>query len=351
MVGARSKVERKRLTQAFFGLFTNTMHKLNSDMSGIATAARALLDGDLVAFPTETVYGLGAIANNDRAVARIFASKGRPSYNPLIVHVADRASASIFADFDERAIELADAFWPGPLTLVLPLKVHSAISRLVTAGLSTIAVRVPSHPVALAMLQQVELPIAAPSANASGSISPTKAQHVCDSLSDGFDFLLDGGPSSMGLESTVVDLSDAAEPGILLRPGSLAREDIEAQIGPLANVPKSIGIKSPGMLARHYAPKKPIRLNAKSAKNGEAVLTFGDRHIGGTGEVLNLSPQGDLTEAASNLYDMLWTLDGSNASSIAVVRIPKTGLGEAINDRLRRAATPAGAGSTRAPSL
>lgn len=326
------------------------MQRLIPDSNGIGTAAKALLDGDLVAFPTETVYGLGAIATSDRSVARIFACKGRPSYNPLIVHVAERASAAVFADFDERAIALADAFWPGPLTLVLRLKVHGAISRLVTAGLDTIAVRVPLHPTAQALLRRVELPIAAPSANASGSISPTRASHVEASLGEDFDYLLDGGPASMGLESTVIDLSDDAQPGMLLRPGSLAREDIEALIGPLAQLPASSGIKAPGMLARHYAPQKPIRLNATAAENGEAVLTFGNQSIGRAPHTMDLSSRGDLAEAAANLYDMLWTLDASDAEAIAVVPIPNLGLGEAINDRLRRAAQPASTHSTRAPA-
>lgn len=327
------------------------MQKLISDTASIALAANALLDGDLVAFPTETVYGLGALATNDRSVARIFACKGRPSYNPLIAHVADRASAGIFAKFDERASLLAEAFWPGPLTLVLELKVHSAISRMVTAGLDTIAVRVPGHPVAQALLRRVELPIAAPSANTSSGISPTRAQHVEQSLGDGFDYLLDGGQATMGLESTVIDLSDNAQPGVLLRPGSLPTAKIEALIGPLKRLTDQASIKAPGMLARHYAPQKPIRLGATSVQPGDAVLTFGGQQIGQALEVLDLSAQGSLTEAAANLYDMLWTLDSGDAEAIAVVPIPSEGMGEAINDRLRRAATPASHQSIRAPAI
>ena len=325
------------------------MKKLTPDAIGIAQAARALLEGDLVAFPTETVYGLGAIATSDHPVARIYACKGRPAYNPLISHVADRASAAVFAHFDERADALAEKFWPGPLTMVLPLKLHSAISRLATAGLETIAVRVPSHPVAQALLRQVEIPVAAPSANASGNISPTRAWHVEDSLGDGFDYLLDGGPAEMGLESTVIDLSNNAEPGILLRPGSLPRDEIEQLIGPLAKPGTRPALRAPGMLKRHYAPHKPIRLNARSAQKGEAVLTFGGAKIGGE-EVLDLSPQGDLREAAANLYDMLWSLDCGACQAIAIVPIPKKGMGEAINDRLRRAAAPAASPSIQSPA-
>jgi len=315
-----------------------------ADARAIAAAAKKLLDGGLVAFPTETVYGLGADATNGEAVARVFAAKGRPRFNPLIVHVADTAAARKAAVFNEAAEKLAQAFWPGALTLVLPRR-DEAISLLVSAGLETLAVRVPHHPVAQDLLAQAGVPVAAPSANRSGCISPTAAGHVVFSLpgpdDGGPEMILDGGPCRVGIESSVVDLS--GETPALLRPGGVAAEDIEALIGPLArpsetdeNVPKS-----PGMLERHYAPGLPLRMNAApgGARPGEALLAFGPD---APPDAMNLSPSGDLEEAAANLFSMIRTLDGPPFEAIAVMAVPDRGLGRAINDRLRRATQPAG---------
>ncbi|HKD48592.1 MAG TPA: L-threonylcarbamoyladenylate synthase [Rhizomicrobium sp.] len=299
-----------------------------ADIAGIARAARVLRQGGLVAFPTETVYGLGADATNGQAVAGIFAAKGRPRFNPLIVHVRDLAEAERHARFCDRARELAKRFWPGALTLVLPRATNS-LSELVSAGLATVALRVPAHPVAQRLLQETGLPIAAPSANPSGRVSATTALHVAESLEENVDFILDGGPAMLGLESTVLGF-EGDEP-VLLRPGAITRAEIEAIIGPLQKA--GAAIQSPGQLESHYAPSAALRLNALRPEQDESLLGFGPS----ADAALNLSPGADLKEAAANLFAMLRRLD-KNARRIAVMPIPETGLGEAINDRLRRAA-------------
>jgi L-threonylcarbamoyladenylate synthase len=309
-----------------------------ADSESIATAAKHLREGGLIAFPTETVYGLGADATNGEAVARVFAAKQRPQFNPLIVHVKDTAAAEVSVRLDDSARKLADAFWPGPLTLVLPRR-DDQISLLVSAGLETLAVRVPGHPVAQALLAEAGVPVAAPSANMAGCISPTAAGHVVFSLpgaeNGGPGMILDGGPCSVGVESTVIDLS-AGDP-VLLRPGGITSEDIEAVIGPLAppSATNAEAPKSPGMLERHYAPTLPIRLDATDARPGEALLGFGPK---APDDAINLSPTADLSEAAANLFSMIRTLDGPPFEAIAVMAVPDQGLGRAINDRLRRAA-------------
>ncbi len=299
-----------------------------------------LAAGGLVAFPTETVYGLGAVVTEDRAVARIFLAKNRPHRNPLIAHVADRAMAAVFAWFDERADRLAEAFWPGPLTLVLPRKQGVPLSPLVTAGLSTIAVRVPAHPVALRLIEETGLPVAAPSANRSGRVSPTRAEHVARDLGERVDLVLDAGPTRVGVESTILDLSrhDRIR---LLRPGGISRERIELLVGPLAGRTSDEPARAPGLLGRHYAPRHPLRLDARTVRAGEGLLAFGSPPLPGARSVRNLSPRGDLAEAAANLFAMLRELDAEDLEGIAVMPIPRRGLGEAINDRLRRAAMPA----------
>jgi L-threonylcarbamoyladenylate synthase len=302
-----------------------------ANASTIAHAAALLRDGRLVAFPTETVYGLGADARNGNAVAGIFAAKGRPRFNPLIVHVADIAEAERHAVFSKAARALAEKFWPGALTLVLPRRLDTPLSELVSAGLDTVALRVPAHPVAVALLRESGIPVAAPSANPSGRISATIAAHVAEGLEGRVDFILDGGPTPLGLESTVIGF-DAGIP-MLLRPGAIAREIIEAAIGPLSN-PDAV-IRSPGQLESHYAPRAALRLNARRKEAGEILLGFG----ASPDAALNLSLQGDLREAAANLFAMLHDLDRQSLC-IAVAPIPETGLGEAINDRLRRAAAP-----------
>jgi len=304
---------------------------LGADAAGIAQAARLLLQGGLAAFPTETVYGLGADATNGEAVAGIFAAKGRPHFNPLIVHVADLAAAQRQAVFNPLAEKLAARFWPGALTLVLPRTASATVSLLVSAGLDTVALRVPSHPVARALLAAADRPIAAPSANASGRVTATSAAHVAAELGDRVDLILDGGAAPLGLESTVIGFDDGAS-AVLLRPGAIAREEIEAVTGPLAAAGSKI--QSPGQLESHYAPQAKLRLNAVRAEAGEALLGFGPA----ADAWLNLSPAGDLKEAAANLFSMLRDMD-EQVNAIAVSPIPEHGLGEAINDRLRRAAT------------
>lgn len=300
-------------------------------------AAQILRGGGLVAFPTETVYGLGADATSDKAVARIFEAKGRPSFNPLISHVDGMAMAETLADFDDRARALADAFWPGPLTLVLPRKAASPVSLLATAGLDTLAVRAPQHEIARALIARAGVPLAAPSANPSGGVSPTTAQHVAQGLADKADMILDGGPCSLGLESTVVGFIGGTAQ--LLRPGALARSEIEALTGPLAAGDEAAP-HSPGMLKSHYAPGAILRLDATEVTPGEALLAFGPDVPPHDGPMLNLSPTGDTREAAANLFAMLRELDASGAAGIAAMPVPTEGLGEAINDRLRRAAAP-----------
>ncbi len=311
---------------------------LKATPEAIAAAADALKAGQLVAFPTETVYGLGADAESDSAVAGIFAAKNRPTINPLIVHVADRAMAERLARFDERARQVAAHHWPGPLTLVLPRQEDCPVSLLATAGLDTLAIRLPNHPVAAALLHAFGGPIAAPSANPSGRLSPTDAAHVADSLGGSVAIILDGGATPIGLESTIVDLSQ--QQPLLLRPGGLAVEEIERLIGPLGLADPGGGPRAPGMLASHYAPRLPLRLNAGGAGPRHALLAFGAKAPAGALAMLNLSAAGDLREAAANLFAYLRRLDASGADEIAVMTIPEQGLGRAINDRLRRAAAP-----------
>ncbi len=304
------------------------------DDESIARAARILRDGGLVAFPTETVYGLGANACSDTAVARIFAAKDRPDFNPLIVHVQSGDDAADLVRFDASAARLAEHFWPGPLTLVLPRRTECPVSLLATAGLATLAVRVPGRDDARTLLREAGIPVAAPSANPSGRVSPTTARHVAAGLGDKVDLILDGGACTVGLESTVVDCS--TDVPTLLRPGGIAREGLEAQLhAPLAVADETgDGPKAPGMLARHYATRLPLRLDARSPRAGEAMLGFGTV----SGATLNLSARGDLTEAAANLFAYLHQLDEAAFTGIAVSPIPEDGLGRAINDRLRRAA-------------
>jgi len=304
-----------------------------ADTCAIERAAAILRDGGLVAFPTETVYGLGADATNGKAVAAIFAAKQRPTFNPLIVHVRDRAEAEALVAFTPRARAVAEAFWPGALTLVLPRKSDCPLSLLVSAGLDTVALRVPSHPVASALIAAAGKPIAAPSANVSGHVSPTTAAHVAEELGDKVDFILDGGSTAIGVESTVIGFE--GDTPVLLRPGGVARDAVERVAGPLAT-PSNANIQSPGQLESHYAPRAKLRLNARDAQPGEALLAFGPP---GSGAALNLSPAGDLNEAAANLFAMLRSLD-KTSNAIAVMPIPDEGLGEAINDRLMRAAAP-----------
>jgi L-threonylcarbamoyladenylate synthase len=307
-------------------------------------AARTLRDGGLVAFPTETVYGLGADAANAEAVARLYRAKGRPAFNPLIVHVGDLKAAQRIACFDATALALAAAFWPGPLTLVLPKASRCPVAELATAGLDTIAIRIPAHPVARDILREFGGAMVAPSANLSGHVSPTTAAHVQSDLLGRIDLIVDGGPVEVGVESAIVGCF--ASP-TLLRPGGIPRADIERVLGsPLAR-PDSGAIEgrppASGMLASHYAPRARVRLDATSLSRGEALLAFGPAALPGSETataVMNLSERGDLREAAANLFGYLRALDASGARTIAVMPVPDHGLGEAINDRLRRAAAP-----------
>jgi L-threonylcarbamoyladenylate synthase len=314
---------------------------------GDPEAATLLLAGDLVAFPTETVYGLGADATSNTAVASIFAAKGRPHFNPLICHYPDVAAAFRHVDATALATTLAEAFWPGPLTMVLPRRVTCPVALLAGAGLDTLAVRVPAHPVALALLREVGRPIAAPSANRSGSVSPTTADHVLDGLEGRIAAVVDGGPCPVGVESTVLDLS-GAQP-FLLRPGGLTAEVIEALIGPIgrpitpAEAAQSRSLRSPGLLVSHYAPSLAVRLNATDIAADEALLAFGPP-LPGAGATFDLSLAADPVEAASRLFEGLRWLDREGTRlglrGIAVMAVPDAGLGAAINDRLQRAAAP-----------
>lgn len=305
----------------------------------IANAADILRAGGLVAFPTETVYGLGADATSGLAVAGLYAAKGRPTFNPLIIHVPETAAATALAVMTPLGQVLADAFWPGPLTLVLVRRPNRIITDLATAGLDTIAVRVPAHPIAQALLRASNLPIAAPSANRSGHVSPTTAAHVAADLGKRVQMILDGGPTKVGLESTVVDAT--GDTPVILRLGGIARADVERVVGHPVALAGEDNVKpsSPGMLTRHYAPATRLRLGAHDIRAGEALLAFGDNPPAHTGPVFNLSPSGNLTEAAANLFAGLRALDTCGASAIAVMPIPAYGLGEAINDRLQRAAS------------
>jgi L-threonylcarbamoyladenylate synthase len=308
---------------------------LKAAADAIGAAARSLAAGGLVAFPTETVYGLGADATDGEAVARLYAAKGRPRFNPLISHVTDLAAAERLAVFNTSARRLADAFWPGPLTVVLPKAPGCGVSDLALAGLDTIAIRVPHHPVARDLLAAFGKPVVAPSANRSGHVSPTDATHVLADLRGRIDLIVDGGPCAVGVESTIVSLAAAPT---LLRPGGLPREDIERVLGSkLTDAPASETPQAPGMLASHYAPRAQVRLDAEAAQAGEVLLGFGPNAPAGT---LNLSARGDLVEAAANLFSHLRALDRDGARAIAVMKVPRHGLGEAINDRLRRAAAP-----------
>jgi L-threonylcarbamoyladenylate synthase len=312
--------------------------------AAVAAAARCLAEGGLVAFPTETVYGLGADATNPAAIARLYQAKGRPAFNPLIAHVGDLAAAERIARFDVRARALAEAFWPGPLTLVLPKTGDCEVADLATAGLDTIAIRVPAHAVAREILRAFGKPVVAPSANLSGHVSPTTAAHVQSDLAGRIDLIVDGGPVEVGVESTIVGCFE--EP-MLLRPGGLPRGEIERVLGQkLAQPPEDADNGNgqplaPGMLASHYAPRTRVRLNARRVEAGEALLAFGSHAVPGVDAataVMNLSVQGDVNEAAANLFGHLRELDKKNARTIAVMPVPRHGLGEAINDRLRRAA-------------
>jgi L-threonylcarbamoyladenylate synthase len=306
-------------------------------------AARLLALGGLVAFPTETVYGLGADATNAVAIARLYQAKGRPAFNPLISHVGDLEAARRIGRFDETAALLAQAFWPGPLTLVLPKAPGCAVADLATAGLETIAIRVPAHPTASAILRAFGGPVVAPSANLSGHVSPTSAVHVRSDLEGRIDLIVDDGTVEVGVESTIIG---CFEHPMLLRPGGVPREAIERVLGhALAQLPKDAESDSgqplaPGMLTSHYAPRTRVRLNASTVAPGEALLAFGPLAEGADRAacVMNLSARGDLNEAAANLFGYLRALDARKAASIAVMPVPNEGLGEAINDRLGRAA-------------
>ena len=307
--------------------------ELPATPQGLIAASTVLAQGGLVAFPTETVYGLGADARNSRAVAAIFAAKGRPSFNPLIVHVASVEAAKSLVVWSPTADRLAQAFWPGPLTLVLPLNAASGLSPLVTANLPSLAIRVPANPLAQELLLGFGGPVAAPSANLSGKISPTSVRHVLRDLQDQIEAVIDGGDCAVGLESTIVGLEHSPT---LLRPGGLASDQIERCLGhALTRHKDGDPLTAPGQMTSHYAPKAPMRLNVTRPDPGETLLGFGAVQAD-----LNLSPDSDLVEAAANLFKHLHTLDHRNATSIAVSPIPDTGLGLAINDRLKRAAVP-----------
>jgi L-threonylcarbamoyladenylate synthase len=331
-----------RLAAAAIGTAANRKERLAEIVSSTEAKARALnlLEaGEVVAIPTETVYGLAADATNGRAVARIFEAKGRPRFNPLIAHVSSLAMAQSIAGFDPLSLALAEAFWPGPLTLVLPLAAESPVHPLVTAGLDTVALRMPRG-FGAGLIAALGRPLAAPSANSSGRISATSAEAVQADLGARILLIVDGGPTPVGLESTIVKVEGAAIR--LLRPGGVPAEEIEMATGvPLLR--GSSAIVAPGMLASHYAPRAAMRLDAGEVRAGEALLAFGPTELRGAEQAVsveNLSPAGDLGEAAANLFAMLGRLDASGASVIAVAPIPTAGLGEAINDRLSRAAAP-----------
>ncbi len=312
-----------------------------ADAPALVEAAGLLAAGRLVAFPTETVYGLGADATNGEAVAGIYAAKERPSFNPLIAHVADLEAARKLGTFDADALALAKAFWPGPLTLVVPVTPDCPVSSLARAGLDSVGIRVPDHPVALGLLRAFGAPVAAPSANRSGRVSPTTAAHVAEDLGERVGMILDGGPTKVGVESTIVSCL-AGGPRIL-RPGGVAREEIERVLG--RALPQEAAadetLLAPGMMASHYAPRARVRLDARAAQPGEAVLDFGaPMQARDEAPRRNLSPSGSLAEAAANLFAHLRTLDETGAACIAVASVPPHGLGEAINDRLKRAAAP-----------
>ncbi len=308
-----------------------------ANQAALANAAQRLRQGQLVAFPTETVYGLGADATNEQAVVSIFAAKQRPRFNPLIVHFTDRAQMQNEVVLSDLALKLAERFWPGPLTMVLPRRGGSHIALACSAGLDTMAVRVPSHPVAAALLSLVDRPLAAPSANASGAVSPTTAGHVARSLGQAVSHIIDGGACPVGLESTVIDLSGSTPR--LLRPGAVTREALVDTLGPLTDGSHEDDRPlAPGQLASHYAPRLPLRCNATSVDSDESLLAFGPYPLQGAAMTINLSPRGDLTEAAAGFFAALHKLDRSDLRGIAAMPIPQDQLGAAINDRLYRAA-------------
>ncbi len=311
--------------------------------SMIDRAAEIWLAGGLVAFPTETVYGLGADATNPLAVAKIFAAKGRPHFNPLIAHLPSLAAAMALGRFNPAALALAKAYWPGPMTLVVPINPDCPVCDLARAGLDTLALRVPSHPLAQALLHRLARPVVAPSANRSGHVSPTRAEHVSSDLAGRIDLLIDGGAASLGLESTII--ACLAEGPMILRPGAITRAMVETVAGTLHNLPINADKApiAPGQLASHYAPRARLRLSVSAVRPGEALLAFGSPSLRGEDQAefrANLSPSGDLIEAAANLYRMLRELDATGVAAIAVAPIPGDGLGEAILDRLQRAAAP-----------
>lgn len=304
---------------------------VSADALGVAEAAARLREGAIVAIPTETVYGLAADASNAQAVAKIYAAKGRPDFNPLIVHVPDREAAEAIAAFDAQADLLAKTFWPGPLTLVLPIRKDAQVAAAVTAGLPTIALRCPAHPVMRAVLLAGGLNVAAPSANRSGGISPTRAEHVAASLGEAAPLILDAGPCSAGLESTIVAIRDHGWQ--ILRPGPVTEQEVQSVLGKKPLAASSTTIEAPGQLASHYAPRKPLRLNADMPREGEWYIGFGS--LAGDD---NLSHRASLAEAAARLFEALHHADASDRSAIAIAPIPAEGIGDAINDRLRRAA-------------
>ena len=308
------------------------------ELRTIESAVGLLRLGNIVSFPTETVYGLGADATNSAAIAKVFAAKNRPTFNPLIVHLSDPSEAEHYVEMNEIALALAFAFWPGPFTMVLPLKDNSPISDLITVGLDTVAIRVPANKVAHKLLETFGGPIAAPSANKSGHISPTTAHHVDGEFGDELEMIIDGGPCDKGIESTIVQVMD--DQIILLRPGSITAEDIKiiTNIKVITIIEPTDNPVAPGQLKSHYAPNAKMRLNADEPKDGEAYLAFGKTSA--HDNMLNLSSIGDLEEAAANLFSMMRVLDDLDLKTIAVAPIPMSGLGLAINDRLTRAAAP-----------
>lgn len=335
-----------------FGYLSGMSRIITASAASISEAAALIRKGGLVAFPTETVYGLGADATNGKAVARIFEAKGRPAFNPLISHVLDEAHASEFAVFSALTREIAEAFWPGPLTLLMPRREDCRLSDLVSAGLPTVALRAPSHKTARALIEAAGVPIAAPSANKSGEISPTTPAHVSESLGNSVDMIIADGPCTVGLESTVVDLTGGVP--VIVRAGAITAEDIANAIGIAVRYDLDAKDKprSPGQLLKHYAPRIPLRMNVIDLEPGEALLAFGsDKFMGikGGGAAkdmpeemrLNLSENQDLFEAAANLFRMMRQLDNAAYKRIAVMAIPETGIGIAINDRLRRASAGA----------
>lgn len=310
------------------------------DATAYAHATKLLHGGELVSFPTETVYGLGANALDSKAVAKIYSAKNRPSFNPLIVHVANKDTVLNYVEMNDQAQTLAEKFWPGPFTMVLPIKQNCGLSNLITAGLDTVAIRVPENVVAHELITEFDGPIAAPSANKSGKISPTTAKHVSDEFGDELSMIIDGGSCEKGIESTIVRVDGKVIE--ILRPGSITSSDIENAVGRKVSyqVKTSDQPNAPGQLESHYAPETKMRLNVTETRNDEALLAFGKIEVSEDRFTLNLSPSGDLIEAAANLFSMMRELDQMNFNSIAVSPIPETGLGIAINDRLRRAAAP-----------